>query len=506
MTPINLDDEDVIPTTPTLYDINQSLDVIEGGIVGEEKARMVVFTNFVIGAKPIILRGSRASGKSHTMKVLAKYCRKPITISTSSEKVHSRMAELNSFSHFIIPEINQVHQVVLETLKAWGEGVASEYRYLNPAKIVETVIIQPKPFMTSIADENKNSELLGEELLSRMTIIRTDSGVNQNTKVIEYKMGLAENPAKKKVISKVKLNRLMKYVHELPDINLYKFVYPAGGAMVKAIPPLFTDSRRDVEKYLANTYAITLFHYKDRIQTMIDGKPYLVVSPTDMWYNHRIYQDILLESSLKCGVIEQEIITILQNNAHVLKKDGFGNAVKGMSASEIHTRLLQKSYTPTVESVKKFCNGLSQIGYLLCNDTTRPHRYEINPELTKNYNFTIDWNEIIEYSKNSIKNNFPDLYKEFLDKYCTIEALTVTDPFTGEKICLQTKPPEKLISFEPINIKENLLAILRDGLPRNSYDIAMQLKVDENEIETELRRLERLGDVFSPRPGFYKLL
>ena len=95
----------VTPTTPTLYDINQSLDVLEGGIVGEEKARMVVFTNFVIGAKPIILRGSRASGKSHTMKVLAKYCRKPITISTSSEKVHSRMAELNSFSHFIIPEI-----------------------------------------------------------------------------------------------------------------------------------------------------------------------------------------------------------------------------------------------------------------------------------------------------------------------------------------------------------------------------------------------------------------
>lgn len=499
--------ESVASTTPTLYDIHKSLDVVSGGIVGEEKARLVVFTNFVLGSKPVILKGSRASGKSNCMRVVGTYCKKPITISTSSEKVYPRMGELNSFTHFIIPEINQVHQVVLETLKAWGEGVSSKYSYLNPAKVMETVTIEPKPFMTSIADENKNADQLGEELISRMTVVRMDSGVVQNTKVIDAKLSFAENPLKVKTMSENEINRLLDYVHNLPSISSVSFVYPPGSSMLKSIPPLFTDSRRDVEKYLFNTYAITLFHCPDRISRVIDGKRYYFVSPADVWYNHRIYQDILMESSLKCGLIEQEIIGILTSFGDVQRQDHFGNKYRGLTHSEVHTKLLQKSYTPTVESVKKFCNNLTQIGYLLCNDTVRPYRYEINPELSKNYEFTIDWNFIVDYSKKSIMANFPDVYEEYVTRYCSESALTVVDPFTGERKLIVDKKPDSLSGFTGFpSLKERVVDILKDGLPRNSYDLSSQLLSSEKEVDDVLIGLERMGDVFTPRPGYYKLV
>ncbi len=503
---ISIEDLEEI-TLPTLYDINKSLDVINGGIVGEEKARMVVFTNFVVGSKPLILKGSRAAGKSNCMKIVGTYCKKPITISSSSEKVHSRMSELNSFTHFIIPEINQVHPVVLETLKAWGEGVASEYRFLNPAKVVETIIIQPKPFITSIADENKNVDSLGEELLSRMTVVRMDSGVQQNTRVIEAKLRSAENPLAKKIMSEEEIGRLKTYVANLPGISSVGFVFPAGPAMIKAIPPLFTDSRRDVEKYLSNAYAITLFHSPDRISRVIDGKTYYFVSPADVWYNHRIYQDVLIESSLKCGIIEQEIITILNSEGDVKRKDNYGNIITGLSAGEIHTKLLQKSYTPTVESVKKFCNNLTQIGYLLVNDSIRPHRFSINPELSKNYKFDIDWNEIVDYSKKSIMANFPEVYDEYVTKYCSDSGLMVVDPFTGEKSSIIPKKKETVETFRTApNLKERVIEVIKDGTPRSPSDLASSLNVGVKEVDSVLVALERVGDVFSPRPGYYKLL
>jgi hypothetical protein len=46
---------------PTLYDINKSFDYIKtqshDGIKGEHHARMVVFTNYVLGRKCVILTG-----------------------------------------------------------------------------------------------------------------------------------------------------------------------------------------------------------------------------------------------------------------------------------------------------------------------------------------------------------------------------------------------------------------------------------------------------------------
>src|SRR3990167_2470382 len=155
---------------PSLFDIHKAFDVIETdrykGIKGEYYNRMVVFTSFVLAKNCVILEGPRSSGKSNVIDVTSKFCREAKLIDKASEKADYRdHLSLNEASHFIIPEVNKVSESFKETMKDIGEGKKSQYKYLDEMKVPRKISIDPKPFITSRADENDN--VLGEELISR---------------------------------------------------------------------------------------------------------------------------------------------------------------------------------------------------------------------------------------------------------------------------------------------------------------------------------------------------
>jgi intein/homing endonuclease len=374
------------------------------------------------------------SHNTNLIDIAGAYAKNPVVLASSSEKAFQRNSGLNNASHFIVPEVNKIHEKTFELLKDFGEGAKHYYTFLNALKEPESILLDPKPFVTSIADENKNANELGDELLSRLTVIRTDSSVTQNVAVVEEKLKRAENPFYKKGISQDKVKKCLDYVKGLPSIVHFGFVYPAGTVIRSAIPTLFTDSRRDTEKYLYNTYGITLFYYYDRIKRVFDGKDYLFVTPVDMWLNNIIYKNILIESSLKCGKIEQEILDILTIFGNEVKNDDWGNKVKGLKITDIHTELLRRSYTPTIDSVKKYCNQLSETGYIIRNEEVRPFRFSLNPELHREYKVRIDWGEVVEACKASISKNFPEVADEYISRFCEGKGLECVHPFTGETI------------------------------------------------------------------------
>lgn len=512
---IDLDIEDIKPSiSPTLFDINCSFDSIKtdnyDGLVGEEEARMVIFTNFVLGEKPVILKGSRSSGKTAIMSIVSTYAKNPIVISSSSEKVYNRMEDLNKFTHFVIPEINQIHEKVVEMLKSWGEGSKHQYSYLDPSKNAVTVYINPKPFMTSIADENKNVDLLGEELLSRLTVVRTSSSVEQNVRVINEKLLRAQNPLREKIVDQKLIDSLISYVKGLPSIKDFIFVYPPGTVMRTAIPALFTDSRRDTDKYLANTKGITLFHYYDRMVKEIKGKKILFITPVDVWLNYIIYQNILLESSLKCGKIEQEIIDMLKVDGEITKQDAFGNSIKGLTVGDMHTRLLKKSYTPTVETVKKFANNLTEIGYVTRNDEVRPNRYSINPELKRDYGFSIDWGFVVDSCKEFMYEEFPEYAKEYEERFCRGEGLVVAHPFTGEKVSItakkETVSSTSVITKSPKTglLNSQVLDALPTGTIRSTEEIAEYIKAPIQSVIESVAILSKVGSIYEITPDKWR--
>lgn len=536
---INIDVEEVVPETkPTLYDINQSFDVIKtdrySGIKGEQEARMVLFTNFILGEKPVILKGSRASGKTNIMEIVGVYAKVPVVMASSSEKAYQRNKDLNKATHFVVPEVNKINEKTVDMLKDFGEGAKHHYTFLNAYKEPETILLEPKPFVTSIADENKNVNLLGDELMSRLTVVRTDSSVSQNIAVIEEKLRRAETPFYRKGISQDKVNKFVAYVKSIPSISRFGFIYPAGTVIRTAIPSLFTDSRRDTDKYLANTYGITLFHYYDRMKVVLDHKDYLLVTPVDMWYNDVIYRNILLDSSLKCGKIEQEILDIVGSSGGV-KQDDWGNKVKGLKISDIHTELLKRSYTPTIDSVNKYCTQLTETGYLVRNEELRPYRFSLNPELHREYKVTINWEEVVEQCKKSVSKNFPEIADEYISRFCEGNGLIAVNPFTGEQVNILAKkevvvekkketsvptakeqPVEEVespidfqvgltgIEDEKDVIQREIMDILDDGAPHEFMELATGH--DDNMVSEVLDYLVSIAEIIKEGNDKYRVL
>lgn len=497
---------------PSLYDVHKTFDVIKArnydGIKGEYNNRMVVFTNFILGRKCVLLGGNRASGKTNLMTVASIYCTEKLIIAKGSDKADIRDTNINDCSHIVIPEINKVNHTFTEMMKDFGEGASSIYKYVDVYKNTKTITIDPKPFITSIADEN--DARLGAELISRLTLVNMDASIEQNKRVIEEKLLRAQNPYIKRDISQKDVRKCVDYVKSLPNIHDFKFIYLPGTAMLKAIPPLFTDSRRDTDKYLENTYGITLFHCHNRIIFTYENCKHVLVAPSDVWYNHIIFNKILVQSALKCNDTERKIIEILTDNRRK-KKTLTEQAVIRLTVSAIHKILLGGGFTHSLPTVKKYCDKLADIGYTVRNDEVRPHTYEVNTTFTSEYETQIDWKVIVEECKSAVSKIFPDYADEYIKKYCTA-PIVCKHPFTGEDMDILTGSTEIVKQEKTVKetkeglyeekdktdtIREQILKLV--DAETNVVDllkhISDEYKIEEIEVEEHIQFLEKIGDV-----------
>lgn len=446
---------------PTLYDIHKSFDIIETkqyrGIKGEHIPRMVIFTNYVLGKNCVLLLGPRASGKTNLIDICSFYCKNPVTIAASSDKAQYRNTEdLNASSHFLIPEINKVPDSFIEVMKDIGEGKSSSYSVTDFDKTVKTFMIENKPFISSIAHENENFLGIGDELISRLTTVETNPSITQNKEVIEYKLKNAMNPFKKERSDMSEAKKLRAYVHGLPEISRYGFVLPMGTSLMSAIPPIFTDSRRDCDKYLKNAYGITLFHRYQRMIINKNNKNFMFVTPEDVWLNHIIYGELLVSSALKCTPMEKEILGIMKDYS-------IRNPTNGrMYIKDIHGYLYKRGYSPTIDALKTLSTKLYKNGYIIKHDETRPNTYEIG-KIMEEYEMDLNWKDIVEETKQNIKANFPKVADEYIEKFCGDKIETV-HPFTGEKINILTYKETKVKKNYNTNKEETKLEIVEEKI------------------------------------------
>jgi len=485
---LKLNEEEKIPEKiPSLYDINKSFDVIKvknhDGIVGEYAARMVIFTSFILGKNCVLLIGSRASGKTCLMNIIGTYAQNPGDIRKSSDKADYRDSDLNKFSHFIIPEINKISDSFTEVLKDIGEGEVSIYKTLNDFKMPIVYRIEPKPFISSVADENPNSSRLGEELISRLITIRTDASIEQNMAVMKYKLKRAQNPFYRKDITQKDIFAYQNYVKNLPNMNEFVFVYLPGESVIKAVPPFFSDARRDIQKYIMNTYGITLFHHNDRMIVEKKNKKLMLVTPADAWYNHIIFNEIIVQSSLKCSGMEKIILKILSSF------DAEGNKVI-LSYKELHDLLVRQGYTPSLPTIKKYCQNLYENGYVVRHEEKKPFTYE-SGDFFKDFMASVDWKEVVSECKRAVIEQFDkEIAEDYIRRYCT-EPIIVTSPFSGENINLldYKEPTISVIEQETEKTEENEIKVEKklSDFEENNNDISESIeeKFEDNGDEEE---------------------
>ena len=429
---------------PNLHMIHKILDCY---IEGEFESRLAIFTNWLLAHQNINLAGQRAGGKTWITEQVAKLLPDNnglYNMSSGSDKSGFYQAEkIKAHSHIMIPELNKLNPTNRELLKDFGEGRPAKYDVVifeAGNRRVQTYIIPPKPFIFCLADEQETS--IDDQLRSRLTVIRVDVSENQNIAVNIRQAQEALLPSNPKSIDLEEFKQIKEHIATLPAWDEKSFRHPAANIFVGCIPTIFTDSRRDFPKYLKNTYGITRFYHKERISqeiTTLDDYDKVIkrqvffVTPEDMYYNHIIYGNMLIESSLKCTNIERQLIRILQKSKEAINRN------------TIQAKVRQEGMNISAHMITRHMSALSDLGYVEVYKVgaTSPATYTVG-QLFKDFKFSVDWNEVIKECINNIRQYYPNIADDYVSRFC--KDPTAINPFSGVKIHIKTIEEPKVIS------------------------------------------------------------
>ena len=334
--------------------------------------------------------------------------------------------EIKKAKYIKILELNKLPKEFMETLKDWGEGKDSEYRVTEKGSgsgfYANKIQLPRKPYVLCLADENESE--VPTELRSRLVEIRTDSSIEQNRRILEWQSQKAQNMHfNTNKVDRELLMELKQYIVTLPENSSFEYKHPAAHLFVGAIPPIFTDCRREFPKYIDNTSGIARFYYQDRVTIEKDGKKILLLTPEDMWLNHVIFGHTIIDSSMKCNQIEKLILEMLKEHSVLTMK-------------HIMARLQAKGLSLAVKTVTKHLSNLENIGYVEVEKSTGSDTAYKPSSFMADYVFTIDWNKVIKECEKFVMANYPEVASEYISKHCH-NNLEIQHPITGNIIILQ---------------------------------------------------------------------
>lgn len=425
---------------PELNDIHKILDAT---IVGEYASRLSLFITLILAERYVCMRGSSRSGKTWCMENIQQFISdNSYTITQGSKKSGWYDAEqINKADYIFLTELNKVPEDIIEVLKSWGEGKTAVYKttiqYADVGRKLETYKIDVKPFVFALADENKYE--IPSELLYRLVVINTDGSEEQNRKVRDFQARLSKNPAHRYEVDTDLLNNLKMHIKTLPPFQKFEYINPAADILKNSIPTKFTDSRTTHPIMIDAISGIQRFYWKESVVGKIKGinKPVMFISPKSMWLNDVIFNPTLIKSCLKVNDIEKEIILILQR---------YGAK---MDRKQVAKDLRKSKVNVTHSLISKYCNNLVDMGYLERFEITGMQvQYELS-ESFEDYRFDINWKEVIEESKKTMKEYYPDFEKEYEETY--LKDLNTIHPFTGKKVSIDTFSTVKSVNsvFNP---------------------------------------------------------
>ena len=433
---IDLSSEADVNFKPTLYDIHKILDE---NIVGEFSCRMSLFTLWILGETNVLMSGSRSSGKTfitdHVRELVGdiedkkdEQGRSYVLTAGSEKSAWYQLEQIRKADFIVVLELNKIPKEAREILKDWGEGKSSKYKTVTFGKkfgqtIRQTMNIElpRKPFVFCLADEQE--EKVNAQLLSRLITLRTDSSTYQNKAVIEQQARLAIEPTNFKKVDLKLLNKIKHHILTLPPLNKYEFKHPACDHFLNYIPTYYSDCRREFPNYLANTYGITRFYWKERMTYSKDGHNFMFVTPQDMYLNNEIFGPIFLESSLKCNALERKMLEIIQREKRPCSS-------KKMQIEMTRINGINISLAMTT----KHLNNMSDMGYVnKLRQRGFGDVYEAG-QFLHSFRMSIDWKKILDSTSKVMRKFYPEVAEEYIEKYC--KKPLVIHPFTGKTIDL----------------------------------------------------------------------
>lgn len=405
---------------PSLYDVNLALDDF---IVNEKHNRLALFSAFIMSKIPVYISGNSASGKSNLQQSVVNLVMPSdaLILEGSSDKaIFDQVYQIKKSKYLVIREINKINPMLVEILKSMGENQPFIYRRAGGlgSKLSE-IEIPPRVFCFSKADDSTDISIPAE-LMSRVVELVADGSQEQTKKVLSRKALDHENPFDIQQVDFVKRAMLRYHISSAPDYDVY--INPMSTKLIDSIPTVFTSSRRDYIKYLTNIGGVARYHFKDRIEAIIQDKRVLFVTPQDVFLNALIFNKVLIQSSLRCSDLEKFIIQVIKDGGSLSKQQ-----------VQVGLRNLSLNYTKKIINIH--LEHLEDIGYIESTKESNTLYYTVS-SFYNEFSMKMNFREIVDYCIETMKSveHYSPYCTEYINRYCADDKLFVIDPFSGKTI------------------------------------------------------------------------
>jgi predicted transcriptional regulator len=408
---------------PSLYFVNT---VLDDTIVNQFTERMSIFTAYILSRTNVFVSGLSGSGKTQLLtSCLDLVMPKDIClIEGGSEKnLLDRKHDIERCTWLIISEINKVDSALtIEYLKTAAEGKVYSYDRggINKCHIE----LPPRCWAVSRATESATSNPIGIEMMSRLTEIVTDSSQDQTLDILDRKADNYQYPFRVNKINMVDRACLRWHISQIPKIDVC--VNPAAKLLTKIVPSVFVSARRMYDTYVLNCEGISKFYWKERIIGEIFDKNVLFVCPSDIWMNHIIFGQNLIDAALQCSPNEKLLMKVIIENGQSTKQ-------------EIQQHLREYSLNLAIKVIETHLDHLSDLGYINIERISRENLYSATT-FYKHFDLKPDMKKIVECAKHTMRTEslYEPFVDEYIDRFCDLNNMNVLNPFTGEVVNMLT--------------------------------------------------------------------
>lgn len=404
---------------PTLYDVHKFLDET---VVGEFETRMSIFSTFILSKISTFVSGLSAGGKTTVLDAVCDTLMPgdSLVINDQSDKAIFEMErEIRTATHITFLELNKVNPMIIEVVKSFAEGREYEYKRAQIRGGNQKIVLEPRAVAFTRADESAAHFPIGAELMSRMVELRVDGSEDQTVDILKKKADVFSNPFQENTLNNIERANLKYHISNIP--NYEHIINLSAASLIKFIPTTFVTSRRDFVKYINNVDGITRFHYKKRIDVEINGSRVLFSTPSDIFLNHLIFGERLIQSAIRCSELEQYILNVLPGS--------------GMNKSQIQGALRQQNINLQLSTIDTHLKALVDVGYSNAEKIGRNNVYFIS-DFYKTFDVQPDFKYIVEKTIEKIRSMpiYSDISDEYIERFCNTDEILIENPFTGKDI------------------------------------------------------------------------
>jgi len=343
--------------------------------------------------------------------------------------------EINKARFVCIPEAQKIPEGVMEVVKTWADGRPARRKKTDVTiGMAVTQLLWPKYVFMAVAVENdKGSAMFDAELERRCMIMHTNPTVKQTERVIKHKLLASALPASKiSEMSNEEMEELRQHlqraIRERDEDDATIMKNPCAPFLFEAIPSAFPVSRSKVQYLLKFINAIARFYPDEILRTERDGKTYGLVTPKHNWLGLRIYLNSFVEECLHMPSHGTDILKLFPETR--MDKFGFADS-ETVKMSEGELKKAAKAAGLPFTKLRPVLSGLLMTGFLESEDDGKRTMYYKSPLIDEPV-AKIKWSELIEETKEFVRENWPEVAREYVGRSCS--RVQIVDPLNGNNV------------------------------------------------------------------------